>query len=56
MRSIIVPVNPEASLGEAQAKFSNCGKILKQFQPNIASNRLCGTGNDSWYGKIEIDI
>ena len=32
------------------------GKTLKQFQPNRGSNTPCGTGNDSWYGKIEIDV
>nr|YP_009072350.1 hypothetical protein SBORM_0132 [Sclerotinia borealis]AIJ56795.1 hypothetical protein SBORM_0132 [Sclerotinia borealis] len=37
-------------------KSSNCGKALKQFQPSKHSNIVCGTGNDSWYGKIEIDI
>ena len=36
-------------------KSSNCGNILKQFQPNKCGNTICGTGNDSWYGKIEID-
>jgi len=36
-------------------KPSNCGKSLKQFQPSKRGNTVCGTGNDSWYGKIEID-
>nr|CDL73129.1 unclassified [Fusarium pseudograminearum CS3427]CDL73309.1 unclassified [Fusarium pseudograminearum CS5834]CDL73504.1 unclassified [Fusarium culmorum CS7071]CDX48247.1 unclassified [Fusarium pseudograminearum CS5834]CDX48434.1 unclassified [Fusarium pseudograminearum CS3427] len=36
-------------------KPSNCGKTLKQFQPSRHGNIVCGTGNDSWYGKIEID-
>lgn len=31
------------------------GKALKLFQPNKYGNIICGTGNDSWYGKIEID-
>ena len=31
------------------------GEVLKQFQPNESGNRVRGTGNDSWYGKIEID-
>jgi len=30
------------------------GKALKRFQPNKSGNTSCGTGNDSWYGKIEI--
>ena len=32
------------------------GKSLKQFQPNKRGNTVCGTGNYSWYGKIEIDL
>ena len=36
-------------------KPSNCGKALKQFQPSKHGNIVYGTGNDSWYGKIEID-
>ena len=32
------------------------GEALKQFQPNKSGNTFCGTGNDSWYGKIEIDV
>ena len=32
------------------------GKSLKQSQPNRRGNTVCGTGNDSWYGKIEIDL
>ncbi len=35
---------------------SNCGNTLKQFQPNKSGNTSYGTGNDSWYGKIEIDL
>ncbi len=31
------------------------GKALKLFQPSKRGNTVCGTGNDSWYGKIEID-
>ena len=31
------------------------GKPLKQFQPSKNGNIFCGTGNDSWYGNIEID-
>jgi hypothetical protein len=31
------------------------GKALKLFQPSKYGNIICGTGNDSWYGKIEID-
>ena len=31
------------------------GKILKQFIPSERSNTVCGTGNDSWYGKKETD-
>ena len=31
------------------------GEALKQFQPSKNGNIFCGTGNDSWYGKIEID-
>jgi hypothetical protein len=31
------------------------GKALKLFQPSKSGNTSCGTGNDSWYGKIEID-
>ena len=31
------------------------GEPLKQFQPNKSGNTSCGTGNDSWYGKIEVD-
>jgi len=31
------------------------GKALKQFQPSRPRKSVCGTGNDSWYGKIEID-
>ena len=30
------------------------GKILKIFQPSEYDNITRGTGNDSWYGKIEI--
>jgi hypothetical protein len=37
-------------------KPSNCGNTLKQFQPSKSGNTSCGTGNDSWYGKIEIDV
>jgi len=36
-------------------KSSNCGNTLKQFQPSENGNVSRGTGNDSWYGKIEID-
>ena len=36
-------------------KSSNCGKALKLFQPNKYGNMICGTSNDTWYGKIEID-
>jgi hypothetical protein len=32
------------------------GKALKKFQPNKSGNTSCGTGNDSWYGKIEIYV
>jgi hypothetical protein len=39
-----------------QARFSNCGNTLKQFQPSESGNTSRGTGNDSWYGKIEIDL
>lgn len=52
---------PGASLTELsvselrKAKFSNCGNTLKQFQPSESGNTSRGTGNDSWYGKIEID-
>ena len=28
------------------------GNTLKQFKPNKRGNTVCGTGNDSWYGKI----
>jgi hypothetical protein len=28
------------------------GNPLKQSKPNNYSNMNCGTGNDSWYGKI----
>nr|CDL73290.1 unclassified [Fusarium pseudograminearum CS5834]CDX48228.1 unclassified [Fusarium pseudograminearum CS5834] len=38
-----------------KAKPSNCGKHLKLFQPNHHGNIDGGTGNDSWYGKIEIE-
>ena len=31
------------------------GKALKLFQPSKYGNIICGTGNDSWYGNIEID-
>jgi len=31
------------------------GKALKPFQPNENGNIFRGTGNDSWYGKIEMD-
>ena len=31
------------------------GKSLKLFQPNKNGNISYGTGNDSWYGKIETD-
>ena len=31
------------------------GNALKQFQPSRYGNIAYGTGNDSWYGKIEID-
>jgi len=31
------------------------GKALKQFQPSKNGNIFCGAGNDSRYGKIEID-
>ena len=31
------------------------GNVLKLFLPNRSGNRVCGTGNDSWYGKKEID-
>jgi len=31
------------------------GEALKLFQPSKSGNTSCGTGNDSWYGKIEID-
>ena len=31
------------------------GKALKLFQPSKYGNITCGTGNDSWYGKIGID-
>jgi len=31
------------------------GNTLKQFLPNKHGNIVCGTGNDSWYGKKEID-
>jgi len=37
-------------------KSSNCGNTLKQFQPSEYGNGARGTGNDSWYGKIEIDV
>jgi hypothetical protein len=30
------------------------GDTLKRFQPTKYSNVIWGTGNDSWYGKIEI--
>ena len=45
---------PGASLLK-EAKFSNCGNILKQFQPSESGNTSRGAGNDSRYGKIEID-
>jgi quinol-cytochrome oxidoreductase complex cytochrome b subunit len=31
------------------------GKALKLFQPSKNGNISYGTGNDSWYGKIETD-
>lgn len=37
------------------AKSSNCGKALKLFQPSKSGNTSYGSGNDSRYGKIEID-
>jgi hypothetical protein len=36
-------------------KPSNCGKALKLFQPSKSGNTSYGSGNDSRYGKIEID-
>jgi hypothetical protein len=36
-------------------KPSKCGNTLKQFQPSEPGDGARGTGNDSWYGKIEID-
>ena len=30
------------------------GKALKEFQTSKYGNITYGTGNDSWYGKIEI--
>lgn len=30
------------------------GESLKKFQPSEYGNIIRGTGNDSWYGKIEI--
>ena len=45
-----------SSRSEPSAKdCQNDGKPLKQFQPSKNGNIFCGTGNDSWYGKIEID-
>jgi hypothetical protein len=42
--------------GEPPAKNPQIdGKTLKLFQPSKDGNIICGTGNDSWYGKIEID-
>ena len=32
------------------------GDSLKGFQPSEYGNMIRGTGNDSWYGKIEIYI
>ena len=31
------------------------GESLKLFQPNKTGNISYGTGNDSWYGKIDTD-
>jgi len=39
----------------SRQNFQIDGKALKQFQPSKHGNIVCGTGNDSWYGKIEID-
>lgn len=40
----------------SHAKPSNCGKALKLFQPSKSGNTSYGSGNDSRYGKIEIDV
>ena len=51
-------IENSTSLGRSEPSAINSqidGKTLKQFQPNKSGNTSCGTGNDSWYGKIEID-
>jgi len=32
------------------------GEALKGFRPSEYGNMIRGTGNDSWYGKIEIYV
>jgi hypothetical protein len=39
-----------------KAKLSNCGKILKTNLPNRRGNAVCGTGNDSLYGKNDLYV